>query len=392
MRNIGVISVGRSDYGIYLPVLRAIQASDRLSVLLFAAGAHWDAKFGSTAKAMTRDGFTPIPVPFARKGDADQDVAATMGEAVSAFAQALARRRPDLLLVLGDRFDMFAAAAAAVPLGIPLVHLHGGEISEGAMDDQFRHAITKLSHLHCVAAESFRRRLVQMGEQPWRITVCGAPGLDLLNSMALPDRASLSRELNFPLDPAPLMVTFHPVTRQWRETGRHIQELLSALDEIALPVVLTYPNQDMGADAIIEAIEAYARTRSSILLVKHLGARAYFGLMQCAAAMAGNSSSGLIEAASFGLPVVNIGDRQKGRFHGANVIDAICARADIVVALRQALTPAFRTALAGMDNPYGDGKAAQRIVHVLETAALDRNLLWKRFHDLPFDDRLLCVE
>ena len=280
--------------------------------------------------------------------------------------------------MLGDRFEMHAAVSAAVPFGIPVAHIHGGESTEGAMDELFRHSITKMSHLHFVATEAYRDRVVRMGEEPWRVTVSGAPALDNLREMDRMDVSDIEKSIGMPLNPPPLLVTFHPVTL---EPNDNIVELLDALDQIDVPLVFTYPNADTGHEILIEVIQSFVRRHPRRRFIANLGTQLYYSLMGHAAAMVGNSSSGIIEAASFRLPVVNVGPRQRGRFHDKNVVDVDCQRSSIVRAVRQIMRSSFRKGLSDLTNPYGDGLAAERIVKVLKTTPLDRSLIQKKFFD-----------
>jgi UDP-hydrolysing UDP-N-acetyl-D-glucosamine 2-epimerase len=297
------------------------------------------------------------------------------------FARSYERRRPDLLLVMGDRFEMHAAVSAAAPFGIPVAHIHGGESSEGATDELYRHSITKMSHLHFVSTERYRQRVIRMGEESWRVTVTGAPALDNLRDLKRRDAADVERVIGMPLTPPPLLVTFHPVTLEPGDTSRQIAELLGALDRVDAPLVFTYPNADAGHDLIIEAIRSFARRHPRSRFMANLGTRLYFSLMSHVAAMVGNSSSGIIEAASFRLPVVNIGSRQRGRFHDRNVVDVDCEGAAILKAVRRVMRPSFHADLSDLVNPYGDGSAAERIVKILKKTSLDRSLLQKKFFD-----------
>ena len=289
-------------------------------------------------------------------------------------------------MVLGDRFEMLAAAVAALPFALPVAHIHGGEVTEGAMDNQIRHAISKLAHLHFVSAPVHADRLVRMDEEPWRIHMVGAPGLDRLQSTPPMTRKKLARQLGLPLADPWIIVTFHPVTLEHRDTGRHVEELVAALETVAGGVVVTYPNADTAHRTIIDALEGFARRCPHVRLVPSLGDRAYVSLLEHAAAMVGNSSSGLIEAPSFGLPVVNIGSRQRGRLRGANVIDVGYDRDEILRGIEAALAPGFRERLRDAPNPYGDGHAAPRIVEILRRVPLDARLIQKRSID-PRDAR-----
>jgi UDP-hydrolysing UDP-N-acetyl-D-glucosamine 2-epimerase len=384
MRTIGVVTVARSDYGHYLPILRQIKADPELQLQVLVSGMHLSPEFGLSLRAVEADGFEiSEKIEMLLSSDTPQGIAKSMGLGIIGFAQAYERRSPDILLVLGDRFEMYAAALAALPFTIPIAHLHGGEVTEGAIDEAIRHSLTKLSHLHFVSLPLYRDRVIQMGEEPWRVVVTGAPSLDNLSEMRLLTREELEQRLEFPLQPSPLLVTFHPVTLQYRDTGRHVVELLAALEMVGLPVVFTHPNADTQGRSIMEAVAQFEQTHHNTHVVVNLGTQAYFSLMKHARAMVGNSSSGILEAASFELPVVNIGDRQRGRMHGTNVVDVPCERAAIAGAVLNVITPEFRAGLVGMRNPYGDGRAASRVVQILKEVPLDRNLIMKRFYDLP---------
>jgi UDP-hydrolysing UDP-N-acetyl-D-glucosamine 2-epimerase len=265
---------------------------------------------------------------------------------------------------------------------VPLAHIHGGEVTEAVIDEQIRHAITKLAHVHFAASEPYARRLRQMGEESWRIHVCGAPGLDRFRAMPFLSRDELAARLGAPLGRPTLLVTFHPVTLARGETERHVTELLGALESVDADVVITSPGAEVDSLGIVERLNTFAGRRSRARFVSSLGDEVYGSLLGQVDAMIGNSSSGLIEAPSFALPVVNIGDRQRGRLRAANVIDVGHGRAEIAAGIARALDPAFRRGLAGLANPYGDGQAVPRIVRVLRELDLGPRLLRKRFIDL----------
>lgn len=383
MRTIGVVTTARADYGIYRPVLRRIQHDADLRLSLLVCGMHLSRDFGFTVDEIVADGF-PIDerIDMLEPSDAPEGIARSIGRGVMGFAEVFTRRRPDLLLVLGDRFEMFAAATAALPFGIPIGHLHGGEATEGLIDEAIRHSLTKMSHLHFVSTERYRARVIQLGEEPWRVVVSGAPSLDNLATFSPLSAQELSARIGLPLDPPPLIVTFHPVTLEFEDTGAHIAALAGALRDAGRPVVFTYPNADTRGRVIIDAIDDYVRSQGNAVAVASLGTAAYFSLMRHAAAMIGNSSSGIIEAASFGLPVVNIGTRQRGRAHGANVIDVECSRRAIAAAIAHVTEPEFREQARTTVNLYGDGSAAEGIVSAIKSVPLDRELTLKRFHDI----------
>jgi UDP-hydrolysing UDP-N-acetyl-D-glucosamine 2-epimerase len=382
-RTIGVVTVARSDYSHLVPLLEALRDAPDVVLQLYVAGAHLSPRFGSTEKAIEADGWSiTARVETTGASDAAVDVAAGAGAGVAEFARAFARGGPDLIVLLGDRLEMLAAALAALPLTIPVAHLHGGEVTEGAIDEQARHAITKLAHLHFPAAEPYARRIRQMGEEPWRVHCAGAPGLDRFAQRAALSREELARRLGLPLRGPTLLVTFHPVTLEPGEAGRHSAELAAALEMVDGDVIVTYPGADAAHDAVIGPLESLAATRPGTRMVPALGEDGYGALLREADVMVGNSSSGIIEAPSFGLPVVNVGIRQHGRLRAANVIDVGHGREEIVAGIRRALAPEFRASLHGLVNPYGDGHASPRIARVLREVELGPRLIRKRFVDL----------
>jgi UDP-N-acetylglucosamine 2-epimerase (non-hydrolysing)/GDP/UDP-N,N'-diacetylbacillosamine 2-epimerase (hydrolysing) len=357
---------------------------------LIVSGMHLAPEFGSTVMEIEADGF-PIAakVDMYVSSDRPGSIARAMGSGGIGFAGAYEHLTPDILIVLGDRFEMHAAAVAAVPFLIPIAHIAGGAITNGAIDDSFRHSITKLSSLHFVENALYARRVIQMGEEPWRVHVTGALGLDNLGEFKPLSVDDLNGRFGLALDPEnpPLLVTFHPVTREYGNTHQYVTELLAALETCGMPLVFTYPNADTGGRLIIEMIETFVRDHPQARAVPHLGTRAYFTLMAHARAMVGNSSSGIIEAASFRLPVVNIGTRQKGRLAPSNVFHVGYSRNEILGGIQQTTRLEFRELLRSLFNPYGDGRAAERMVEVLRTIDLrDVRLIQKEYYDLSADD------
>lgn len=382
VRTIGVVTVGRSDYGIYLPILRKIQEEPDLTLYLIVAGMHLSPEFGLTVQMIETDAFEIAErVEMLLSSDTPEGIAKSMGLGMIGFAQAYARFRPDILLVLGDRFEMHVAVVAALPFKIPVAHIHGGEVTEGAIDDALRHSITKLSHLHFVSTQEYARRVVQMGEEPWRVVVTGAPSLDNLRTLKLLSLGELGNRFGLRLARPPLLVTYHPVTLEYERTEWQVKELLRALEAFDLPIVFTAPNADTNRRVITRMIEEFIKGHPSAWLVPNLGSQGYFSTMACAAAMVGNSSSGIVEAPSFGLPVVNVGIRQQGRVRSANVIDVGYDRNEIITGIRQAIAPEFRARLRSLRNPYGDGRASDVIVKHLSETVLDEHLIIKRFAD-----------
>lgn len=383
MRKIGVVTVARSDYGLQLPVIKAVQRDPELELALIVAGMHLAPEFGFTRRDIERDGFRiAFDVEMTVSSDSPKGLSISMGLGVIGFAHAYEQVKPDMLVVLGDRFEMHAAASAAVPFGIPIAHIHGGESTEGAIDEQFRHSITKMSHLHFASTEFYAQRIRQMGEREDRVFCVGSPGIDNITSMELYTEKEFQRTYGFELRHPVLLVTYHPVTLEHEQTPYHIEQLLNALDSVDAQVIFTYPNADTMGRYIIKEIETFRKGRYDRVFVEpNLGQKGYLSLLGLADAMVGNSSSGLIEAPSFNLPVVNIGNRQKGRVRGSNVLDVGYSADEIIDGINRALEGEFRKCLVDAKNPYGDGRAAQRIIRVLKTVEMD-GLGIKAFQDM----------
>jgi UDP-hydrolysing UDP-N-acetyl-D-glucosamine 2-epimerase len=381
---IGVVTSSRADYGILRPLLHRIGTEPSVTLRLLVTGMHLSPEHGYTVREIEADGFA-IEQRIENTLSSDTPTACVQAIALGlfGFAQVLARMHFDVLVVLGDRFDMYPAALAALPFRIPVAHIHGGELTEGAIDDALRHSMTKLSHLHFVATEDYARRVEQMGEEPWRICTCGALGLDNIKRLPRLPVSELESRLEMSLSTAPCLVTFHPATLERDQVPWQVAELLAALEGVGRPVVFTMPNSDPAGRSVAKAITEFLKRHPEHRLVDSLGTQAYFGLMEHAAVMVGNSSSGLIEAPSFGLPVVNIGTRQQGRLRGRNVIDVGYGRSEVRRGIDQALEPGFRRGLTGMVNPYGDGAAADRIVQHIREALGRKDLISKHFFDQP---------
>ncbi len=374
-RRIAVVTTSRADYShLYWP-LRELAASPQIDLGVFALGPHLAPQFGNTVAEIVRDGF-PLRarIECLLSSDSDTGMAKTIGIAILGLADALTAWRPDLLLLIADRYEMLAPASTALALRIPIAHIEGGEVSQGAIDDQVRNALTKLAHIHFTSTETARRRVIAMGEEPWRVHHVGAPSLDHLRRSTLPDRAALETRLGIQFAPPVTVVAWHPVTIL-RNTNAEADAFFSALDQAPGQLIFVFPNSDAGSLALIERTYAFAARRVQTHVFVNLDPITYWGLLGQADALIGNSSSGIMEAASFALPVVNVGIRQQGRERARNTIDAPANPATIAAALKRALDPAFRLSLSGMTNPYGDGTAAETILRVLASIPLEGLLI-----------------
>ncbi|MBJ2167394.1 MAG: UDP-N-acetylglucosamine 2-epimerase (hydrolyzing) [Muribaculaceae bacterium] len=345
----------RADWGLLSPVARAVRELPDVEVLVMATNMHLMAEYGHSADEILADGFAiDAAVPMEVRGEGEAARVRAMAECMSGTADALERLRPDALVVLGDRYEMLAVASAAAVMRVPVIHIAGGEVSQGAVDDDLRHAITKLSALHLTATEAYRRRVVQMGEQPERVVNTGAIGVWNIMNRSLLGRGELEAELGFSLEPPLAVVTYHPATLADSDPKECFRVLLEALDEHpGLRVLLTYPNNDAGADGLITMIEDYASARPGrVLAVPSLGALRYLSALQCASVVVGNSSSGIVEVPSTGTVTVDVGPRQQGRLCGPSVLHCAETREDISKAVATALGDEMQAVAARRENPY----------------------------------------
>ncbi|HSV68517.1 MAG TPA: UDP-N-acetylglucosamine 2-epimerase [Methylibium sp.] len=382
-RKVCVVTGTRAEFGLLRWLMQDLRDMPALTLQVIATGAHLSPEFGLTYREIEDAGFAiDQKVEMLLSGDTPTAVTKSMGLGLIGCADAYARLAPDLVVVLGDRYEAFAAAAAALIAGLPIAHLHGGETTEGAFDEALRHSITKMSQLHFVAAEPYRQRVIQLGEDPARVFLVGGLGIDAIRRVPLLDRAALEASLGFGLGPRNLLVTFHPVTLEGRSGAGHLRELLDALDGLAdTRLIFTLPNADTGGRELIRMVEDYVAGRPHARAYASLGQQRYLSCMRQVDGVVGNSSSGLAEAPSLGVGTVNIGDRQKGRLRASSVIDCEPDRASIRRAIDTLYSPAFRQTLATTVNPYGDGGASARIAKRLAEQPLE-GLLKKSFHDL----------
>jgi UDP-N-acetylglucosamine 2-epimerase (non-hydrolysing)/GDP/UDP-N,N'-diacetylbacillosamine 2-epimerase (hydrolysing) len=383
MRSIGVVTTSRADYGIYRPVLKKIEADADLNLELYVSGMHLSQEHGMTIEEIEKDGFLIKERISILGEDSPKGIAISMGQGIIEFGKAFEKSTPDILLVLGDRFEMLSSVIAALPFNIPIAHIHGGESTEGLIDEAIRHSISKMSHLHFPSTPEYAQRIIQMGEEPEKVTLSGAPSLDNLNDIIFLSATEISKKFSLTVPDKFLLVTYHPVTLEYEQNASNFKNLLEVLEENALPVIFTFPNTDTYGTIIIKQIEEFLKQNKEAQAVKSLGTQGYFSLMKLAMGMLGNSSSGIIEAASFSLPVLNIGNRQKGRHCSFNVVYAENSKQSISDALQKVISPEFKNSLRGMKNPYGNGNASQIIVKQLKNCEL-KNLIFKKFHDIRF--------
>ncbi|MGO9009185.1 MAG: UDP-N-acetylglucosamine 2-epimerase [Bryobacteraceae bacterium] len=377
-RKIAVVTSSRADYNhLYWP-LRELAAHPEVDLRIVALGPHLSPEFGCTASEIEKDGFAiEARIECLLSSDSDVGMAKTIGVATLGLADCLGRIRPDLLLLIADRYETLAPAAVATALRIPLAHVEGGEISEGAIDNAIRNALTKLSHVHFTSTELARARVIAMGEEEWRVHRAGAPSLDHLRRSPLMSREQVEARLDIHFTHPTALIAYHPTTIA-RDPTREADALFSALESVPAELLFCYPNADAGSRELIERTKSFIRRTGNGRVFVNLDPVLYWSLLRCADLMLGNSSSGIMEAASFALPAVNVGIRQRGRERARNVLDAEASAASILDRVGAALAEDFRRSVRGMENPYGDGHAAERIVSVLTSVPLGEELLIKR--------------
>lgn len=382
-RKICVVTGTRAEYGLLRWVMQGIKDEPGLVLQIIATGMHLSPEFGLTYREIEKDGFQiDRKVEMLTSSDTPVGIAKSMGLGMIGFADALNELAPDLLVVLGDRFEIFSAVAAALVARIPVAHLHGGETTEGAFDESIRHAITKMSHLHFVATEEYRQRVIQLGEQPQNVHLVGGLGIDSIKRLKLLERPELEAALGFRLGRRNLLITFHPVTLESATAADQLRELLAAVEELKdTELIFTMPNADTDSRELIQMLEQFAARNAHAHVFASLGQLRYLSCMAHVDGVVGNSSSGLLEAPSFGIGTVNIGDRQRGRLQAQSVINCLPDRQSMATALQRLYSEEFRAGLGSVRNPYGDGGASARIVAALRHAEFG-GLLKKRFHSI----------
>lgn len=383
-RKICVVTGTRAEFGLLKILMRSIQDDASFALQVIATGMHLSPEFGRTYREIEQSGFAiDQKVEMLLSADTPSSVSKSMGLGMIGFADAYARLQPDLVVLLGDRFEMLAAASAALIAGIPIAHLHGGESTEGAFDEAIRHSITKMSHLHFVAAEQYRRRVIQLGEQPDRVFLVGGLGVDVIKRTELLGRAELEASLDFKLGSRNLLVTFHPVTLEGMNSIRQFEELLAALRTMPeVSIIFTMPNADTGGRELTEMVGGFVATRTNARAFTSLGQLRYLSCLKQVDAVVGNSSSGIVEAPTMGVPTINIGDRQKGRLRAESIIDCAPDCASILEAMKRAFLPEFQKGLGTVTNPYGTGGASEKIMRILRDHSYE-DLLKKTFYNLP---------
>lgn len=382
-RKICVITGTRAEYGQLRWLMEGFKDDPAFLLQIIATGTHLSPEFGLTYKEIEQDGFQiDCKVEMLTSSDTPVGIAKSMGLGLIGFADALNELRPDLIIVLGDRFEIFAAVSAALVARIPVAHLHGGETTEGAFDEALRHAITKMSHLHFVAAEAYRLRVIQLGEQPDRVFLVGGLGLDSINRLQLLDKSELESSLDFKLGSKSLLVTFHPVTLEASTAAHQMAELLAALGALTgTQLIFTLPNADTDGRALTRMVDKFVAQHPNARSYASLGQLRYLSCIAHVDGVVGNSSSGLTEVPSFRKGTINIGDRQRGRLQASSVINCEPNRADISAAVARLYSKDFQTVLPHVSNPYGTGGASAKVINIVKNLAMN-GMVKKSFHDL----------
>lgn len=384
--NVCVVTGSRAEYGLLRSLLFRLRNDEEISLQLVVTGSHLSKDFGNTQKEIESDRFkinARIAIPL--EGDSKADMAKAAGAALSAFADYFEKNRPDLLVVLGDRYEIFAASAAATIQGISIAHISGGDVTEGTLDDMFRHCITKMSALHFPGCKKSAERIVQLGENPSRVFAVGEPGVENCLSIPLMSISELQSSIGFDIIGKPYsIVTFHPVTNENNTAEAQVAELVSALENFPdMNFIITKANADAGGRTINEIWGEQAKANANWLLVSSLGVERYISAMKYAVMIIGNSSSGIVEAPAMKKPTINIGNRQKGRMMADSVISCAPIANEITKAINKAMSPEFKAITASVQNPFGDGNTSEKIMRkIKEFLSFDNKSIKKEFYDL----------
>ena len=383
MRKICVVTGTRAEYGLLYWLMKEIGVDKDLKLQIIATGMHLSEEFGSTYQQIEKDGFTiDKKVDISLVSDTELSISKSMGLGMIGFADAFNVLQPDLIVVLGDRFEIFSAVSVAMIAKIPVAHIHGGEITEGAFDESIRHSITKMSHLHFTATEEYKNRVIQLGEQPSRVFNVGGLGVDNINKLKLLSRVEFEKAINFSLGENNILVTFHPVTLEKSTAGIQFKELLNSLDGLKnTKIIFTKANSDTDGKIINSMIDDYVAKHSNAISFTSMGQLNYLSALQFIDAVVGNSSSGLLEAPSFKIGTIDIGDRQKGRIKAASVISCLPNKNSISNTFKELYSKQFQSVVGKVENPYGKGGASKKIISIIRDINL-KGILKKPFYDL----------
>ena len=384
MRKICIVTGSRADYGLLKCLIDFINNDNTLELVLLVTGSHLSQEFGLTINEIVNDGYAVSDqVDILLSSDSPEAISKSIGLGLIGFADRLNYFRPDLILLLGDRYEIFSAAVTALILCIPIAHIHGGEVTEGAIDEALRHSISKMSHFHFVATEEYKKRVIQLGENPQRVFNVGGLGIDNIKKIKMLNKEQLENNLQIKFGKRNLLVTFHPVTLELESIERQICELLNALsffDDITF--IFTMPNADTNGRIIMNLIEKFCIRKKNSYHFKSLGQKNYFSLINYCNGVIGNSSSGLLEVPTFKKGTINIGNRQKGRIKASSVIDCKATKNEIIESINLLYSKKFQSQLKSVINPYGEGGASKSILEIIKKIEL-KDVIKKKFYDLP---------
>lgn len=380
MKKVLVVTGTRAEYGLLYWTMKEIEKDDELGLQLIVTGSHLSKKYGYTVEKIKKDGFKiDEEIDMIIDSNRKSSIVKSMGLEMIQMAQAFDRLNPDILLILGDRYETFVAAICAMMMNIPIAHMNGGEVTEGAIDDQIRYAITKIAHIHFVGADVYKERIIKMGEEPWRVYNVGQAGLENIERLKLLEKEEVEEQLGIKFDKKVFLITYHPVTLDVDNTESQVDNLLSAVSNFDARYIFTYPNADFGNQIIIKKINEFAKNNKNANVYYNLGQLRYLSLLKYIDVMIGNSSSGIIEAPFFKLPVINIGNRQDGRLKNKNIIDVGYDKDSIVEGIEKVFyDKTFRKNLNNIENLFGSGSTSFKIVKILKEIKLNKKLLSKK--------------
>jgi GDP/UDP-N,N'-diacetylbacillosamine 2-epimerase (hydrolysing) len=379
MRKIAVVTGTRAEYGLMKNIIRKLHEDNELELQLIVTGSHLSERYGYTINEIIEDGFQiDEQIPILMDSNDGESVAKSMGLLHLSLSQAFRKLRPDIVLILGDRYEIFAVASVAMMMNIPIAHISGGEVTEGAIDDQIRHAITKMAHIHFPGAKIYANNVKNMGEESWRIFNVGDPGIENIKLTNFLSKQELEKEFCIEINEDVVLMTYHPVTLEQEKLSYQIDNLLQAISQIDKNFIITYPNSDNGGMYIINRLEEFANNNNNIHLVKNLGSKKYLSIMRLCGVVVGNSSSALVEAPFLKKPVVNIGSRQRGRIMASNIICCDNDCKNIVKAINRSLSNEFKESVKNTISLYGEGNSSDQIVKVLKNITIDKKLLNKK--------------
>ena len=384
-RKICIVTGSRADYGLLYWLIKEVEKDKNLKLQLIATGMHLSSKYGSTYKEIEKDFKIDKKINISLSSDTSEGISRSMGIAQTAFSKAYNKLKPDIVVVLGDRFEIFSAVSSAMISRIPIAHIHGGEATEGLIDEAIRHCISKMSHIHFTATEEYSKRVIQLGEVPNKVFNVGGAGIENIKRLKFLTKEEFEKSINFKLNIKNILVTFHPVTLESKTSKKHFQEILNSLDELKnTNIIFTKANSDVDGKIINQMIDQYTKKNSNKSIgVASLGQLNYLSALQHIDVIVGNSSSGISEAPSFKIGTINIGDRQNGRIKAESVIDCLSNKKDIKRAIKRVYSAEFKNLLKNVKNPYGDGRSSKKIIKVLKNVKLD-NILKKIFFNIKY--------